>query len=399
MTLVLTFLFLAVFLILSVLNVGLPLPAWLPRLVAPLSQSIGFDASTVVVVWLGYGMLLLLILVPYDRLSRRISDRAYTLERAVDIRGLAWLDTFFIFILSILIVTGVVGSLATSTFLTSALILWTGLLANSLRPGLAPDLQEIQADPRPNDVWLHWTPPRVGFESVIVRRCQDDEVAPTPFVGGRQVYVGSETSFADGGVSPGGEYSYWAFVRDHRGHFSRGVPVFASIPMPPPNVRDFVATPEPGQIVLHWTVPPSPFVHGVRVIRHENAPPGGPEDGVIVFDGVGESFVDDSVEEAHGTYYYAAFTYDDRRSYASGLCRKANPLGEIIGDLDPDAIPDYYREDAVERGECPLCFQPVYQADVDQGDAVLCPIHTYVHRFCWDALGGCPIIGCPHGPA
>jgi len=308
MTLVVTFLFLAVFLLLSVLNVSLPLPDWLPRLVAPLSQSIGLDVSAVVAVWLGYGLLLLLILLLYDRLSRRIPDRTYTLERALDIRGLAWLDAFFILVLSILIVTGVVGRLVTSTFLTSALILWTGLLANSLRPGLAPDLHEIQADPGSNHVRLRWTPPGRGFESVTIRRCQDDRVSPTPFVGGRPIYVGSDTTFTDGGLSPGEKCSYWAFVRDHRGHFSRGMPVFVSIPMPPPNVRDFVATPEPGQIVLHWTVPPSPFVHGVRVIRHEDAPPAGPEDGVIVFDGVGESFVDDSVEEAHGTYYYAAFT-------------------------------------------------------------------------------------------
>ncbi|GEM_PF-1597547 len=401
MTLFFTFLFLTIFLLGSVLNIGFILPAWLPRLVAPLSQSIGLDVSVVIAVWLEYGVLLVLALTLYDWLSRKMPDRTHALERAVDIRGLAWLDTFLIIVLSILIVTGVVGRLVTTTFLTSALVLWTGLLANSLRPGLAPDLQEIQADPGPNHVRLRWTPPGRGFESVTIRRCQDDRVSPTPFVGGRPIYTGSDTTFTDGGLSPGEKCSYWAFVRDDRGHFSRGVPVFVSIPMPPPNVRDFVAAPEPGQILLHWTLPLSPFIAGVRVIRRADAPPVGPEDAVIVFEDLAERCVDGSIDEGQSEYYYAAFSYDDTRYYASGLRLRVSPLGEIIGELDPDAVPDHRidEDEEVERVECPLCFQPVYQLDIDRGDAVLCPAHTYVHRDCWDAFGGCPIIGCPHGPS
>ena len=399
MTLIFSFLFLAIFLLGSILNIASILPDSLSRPVTQIYQGTGIDVRLVIVVWLAYGLLLLLMLVLYRWFRRKAPDRAYALERAVGIRRLAWLDRILVVVLLILIVTGVMSKLVNSASLTSGLILWTGLLVNWLRPSLASDLQELWADPQPNQVLLQWEPPREGLDMVIIRRCQDDRFPPTPFTGGWQVYTGSGTSFTDEGLPPCDRYYYWAFVRDQRGRYSRGVQAFASVPNRPPNIQDFSATPEPGQILLRWTLPPSPFIAGVRVIRRADAPPVGPEDGVIVFDDLAEYCVDSSIDERQSECYYAAFSYDDTSYYASGLRLRVRSLGEIIGELDPDAVPDHQIDWEVERVECPLCFQPVYQLDIDRGDAVLCPAHTYVHRDCWDAFGGCPIIGCPHGPS
>jgi len=399
MILLFTFLFLAIFLLGSVLNITFTLPDWLARPAAQLHQSTGIDVSVVIVVWLEYGLLLLLILVLYRWFRRKAPDRAYALERAVGIRRLAWLDRILLVVLLILIVIGVMGKLVSSMFLTSALILWTSLLVNWLRPSLASDLQELWTVPQPNQVLLQWEPPRGGFDTVMIRCCEDDRLPPTPFTGGREVYDGNGTSFTDEGLPPGARCYYWAFVRDQRGRYSRGVQAFARVPNRPPNIQDFSATPEPGQILLRWTLPPSPFIAGVRIIRRADAPPVGPEDGVIVFEDLAEYCVDSSIDERQSECYYAAFSYDDTRYYTSGLRLRVSLLGEIIGELDPEAVPDHQIDWEVERVECPLCFQPVYQLDIDRGDAVLCPVHTYVHRWCWDAFGGCPIIGCPHGPS
>ena len=399
MTLLFTFCFLAIFLLSPTPDVASRLPDWLSRLVVQIYLSTGIDVSLVIWVWLVYGLLLLLILVLYRWFRRKAPDQAYALERAAGTRRLAWLDRILVVVLLILIVIGVMSKLVDSASLTSGLILWTGLLVNWLRPSLASDLQELWADPQPNQVLLQWEPPREGLDMVIIRRCQDDRFPPTPFTGGWQVYTGSGTSFTDEGLPLGNRYYYWAFVRDQRGHYSRGVQAFASVPNRPPNIQDFSATPEPGQVLLRWTLPPSPFIAGVRIIRRADAPPVGPEDGVIVFDDLGERCVDSSIDDGPSEYYYGAFSYDDIRYYASGLRLRVSSLGEIIGELDPDAVPDHRIDEEVERGECPLCFQPVYQLGIDRGDAVLCPAHTYVHRDCWDAFGGCPIIGCPHGPS
>jgi len=74
-------------------------------------------------------------------------------------------------------------------------------------------------------------------------------------------------------------------------------------------------------------------------------------------------------------------------------------MGEIIEELDPDAVPDRpLRPQEEVVANCPLCQQAIYAVDIDTDAVERCPLHTYLHRECWDLVGGCPIVGCENGP-
>ena len=60
---------------------------------------------------------------------------------------------------------------------------------------------------------------------------------------------------------------------------------------------------------LTWGNPPDSDFAGVRIVRKTDSFPTGPNDGTLVYSGVGVSYDDTQVTNGT-TYYYGAFAFD-----------------------------------------------------------------------------------------
>ncbi|MBI4133104.1 hypothetical protein HY478_00670 [Candidatus Uhrbacteria bacterium] len=109
--------------------------------------------------------------------------------------------------------------------------------------------------------------------------------------------------------------------------------MFSTLPdlTPPANVADFTAEQVgPDTIELTWTNPPNPDFAGVRIVRRSDGFPTGPDDGVLVYDGIGESTFDPG-RTAGVTYRYGAYAYDTSGNFASGALAEET-MASICGD-------------------------------------------------------------------
>lgn len=88
------------------------------------------------------------------------------------------------------------------------------------------------------------------------------------------------------------------------------------------NAISFKAIPDTKSILLSWKNPTSLFFEEVRVVRGNGFYPNDPNDGTVIYEGKGESFVDEDVVIGD-RYYYALFAKDTKGSYSSGLLATA----------------------------------------------------------------------------
>lgn len=90
-------------------------------------------------------------------------------------------------------------------------------------------------------------------------------------------------------------------------------------PAPIPNVSNFSAIYLPDQIrvELSWFNPDFPDFAAARVVRQTGSVPTGPTDGLLIYDGTGQSTFDAGVAPGQ-TYFYAAFVRSNAGNYSSG---------------------------------------------------------------------------------
>jgi hypothetical protein len=113
-----------------------------------------------------------------------------------------------------------------------------------------------------------------------------------------------------------------------------------------PNVTNFQATfnLNNSSVNLNWTNPLFPNFVSVRVVRSTFSVPINPTDGVIVYEGTGQSFVDTGLA-LRTRYYYTAFVKSTTADYSSGAVTSAigvtNPNDELPPPvtLPPDKLP------------------------------------------------------------
>ena len=110
------------------------------------------------------------------------------------------------------------------------------------------------------------------------------------------------------------------------------------------NILNFKATPSEKEITLTWHNPQTDF-DVIRIVRSEKFYPKDPDDGIVIYEGRTEKFIDKDVEKRK-IYYYTAFTNDREGNYSSGAITKGRLLekGEIplVGDIygDVPLIPE-----------------------------------------------------------
>jgi hypothetical protein len=105
---------------------------------------------------------------------------------------------------------------------------------------------------------------------------------------------------------------------------------------PPTNVN-LTATPGDTVVLLQWSLPTEPDFAGVRLVRCEGGYPAGPNDCLLVYQGLANSALDTSLINGT-TYYYAAYAYDTSGNFASGALATATPLAGIKLPVKPPIV-------------------------------------------------------------
>lgn len=98
--------------------------------------------------------------------------------------------------------------------------------------------------------------------------------------------------------------------------------------LPPANVSRFVGIPEDINVRLSWQNPTIDAFASVRIVRSHLGFPTHPQDGVIIYQGTNESFVDRDILTQYSPVYYTAFVYDATGNVSSGAIVRVYKGGE-----------------------------------------------------------------------
>jgi len=116
--------------------------------------------------------------------------------------------------------------------------------------------------------------------------------------------------------------------------------VFETLISPmPQNVNNLRTEPGDKQITLIWENPKELDFEGVRIVRNDKFYPSNPQDGVIIYEGQNNSFVDINLENRK-RYYYAVFSYNKAGIFSSGAIVSETPRapGEVAPP-PPEIVP------------------------------------------------------------
>ena len=147
-------------------------------------------------------------------------------------------------------------------------------------------------------------------------------------------------------LEPGTQYEYEvvgysvsgkAYVLE-RGHFTT---LRSQDVSPPANVNRFRAIANGIDVKLTWEVPAGEGYQYIRVVRNHLGYPTSLQDGAVVYQGVGQSFVDSDILNQYSPVYYTAFVVDAAGNVSSGAIAKiyATDDGKITSGTKGDGGP------------------------------------------------------------
>lgn len=110
-----------------------------------------------------------------------------------------------------------------------------------------------------------------------------------------------------------------------------------NIPILPTNVSRFTATVYDADVLLQWQLPRDESFSHVRIVRSHLRFPEYPQDGAIVYQGAGTSYVDTNILSHYSPMYYTAFVYDKDGTVSSGAVAMAYLPTEGSGGDYPNA--------------------------------------------------------------
>lgn len=135
------------------------------------------------------------------------------------------------------------------------------------------------------------------------------------------------------GLSPGTSYEFELTGVDRFGRsvvLKRGSFTTLDLPdeAPPPNVPNFTARVSGNDVLLSWDHPVDPDFAYVRIVRSHLFFPADPNDGIVVYEGRADEFLDRGALVSNGTQHYSIFAYDTGGNRSSGAIALAHRLGE-----------------------------------------------------------------------
>ncbi len=136
-------------------------------------------------------------------------------------------------------------------------------------------------------------------------------------------------------LSPNTSYHYRLVSTDSNGLSGTTMDaVFTTLknPVPPPNVFGVHVATTTDAITLSWQNPSlevAPDFKGVRVVRKIGSPANNSLDGVVVYEGSGETITDKTVF-ADQTYFYTIFSFDSSDRFSSGAFTSARLESALV---------------------------------------------------------------------
>jgi chitodextrinase len=138
--------------------------------------------------------------------------------------------------------------------------------------------------------------------------------------------------FVMSGLQPDTQYFIRVTLADASSNVTSQTSSFTtSAPPPPPdttppaNPDEFRGVPGVGSIALAWQNPIDLDLDIIRVMRGAGAYPADPNDGILVYEGVGTAHLDSGLAEGV-RYYYTAFSRDLAGNYSSGAIHSTTTL-------------------------------------------------------------------------
>ncbi len=206
---------------------------------------------------------------------------------------------------------------------------------DSATPEGAPDTtppacpSNFRADPGDKEVILSWDDPiDLDYAGVRIQRGPGD-MCPLNEEDGLTIYEGSGNVWVDATVTNNVEYCYGLFSYDNALNFCPGVtstvtPTGLEDTQSPTCASNINVTPGDSSLLITWENPDDFDWRGTMLVRRTDRYPITPTDGTIVFDGIGDYFLDSGLNNGT-TYYYGVFAYDEVPNFCLGAVGQGTP--------------------------------------------------------------------------
>ncbi len=185
---------------------------------------------------------------------------------------------------------------------------------------------------------LSWTNPNdPDFAGVKIQRSTIDYPATQNV--GVTIYDGAGNSTINVGLVNGVKYYYSAFAYDNSGNFATGA-VANGTPfdaIPPGQVSNFVVTAGNAQNTLNWTNPNDADFSGVQIQRSTTGFPAVPGQGITVYVGAAQTYLDPGLLNGT-TYYYSIFARDTSGNFSAPAQASGTPVGPVPGPICGNAV-------------------------------------------------------------
>ncbi len=217
-------------------------------------------------------------------------------------------------------------------------------------PGQISNLSMTKAD---NQVVLSWTNPNdADFDGVLIR--MSVTTYPLGPNDGTEVYKNNGNTYTATSLTNGIIYYFSVFAYDFSRNYAEAVkdeaiPVDTINPNP---VASFAAFIGDRQINLTWTNPVDNDYSKVIIRRLDTDYPGLSE-GVLVYDGSGNSCLQTSLTNGV-TYYYSAFSVDDDGLYSTSAQVNGTPADDVSPNQVSDLVIDANDEEIMISWTNPL---------------------------------------------
>lgn len=129
-------------------------------------------------------------------------------------------------------------------------------------------------------------------------------------------------------------------------------------------------------VVLSWDNPAHPRLAGVRIVRLLDRPPFNENDGVIIFQGLSETYSDQAIE-LNKNYFYGVFAYDQKGRFAAGAVVRVY-TGQEPEIIKPPIVPPPGTEPGPEEE---IDFEDIFSVlpqATDGQDLMLLPEDFYL---------------------